>query len=1227
MQRLPRIDGWIAMCLGVLFCSLLSAGAQRAGQKWLDLPVPAAVQALPAIARLPAETRLHLVLGLPLRDPVALTNFLHQLYDPASPNYHHYLTAAEFTTRFGPALEDYQTVRQWTAANGLAVTGDHDSRLLLDVQGRAADIEKAFHVTLQTHHHPVEARTFYAPDGRPAVDARWPIRSVEGLSDYAVPRPAAHRQPARPGNATTASGSGPSGCFLGADFRNAYAPNVTLTGAGQSVGLFEADGYYASDIAAYEKLAGLTNVPLNNILVDGATGAPGTDNSEVALDIEMAIAMAPGLASVVVFEAPDNTGDWLDVLDSMASHTQIKQFSSSWGYTTAANSNPSFDTVFQKMAAQGQTFFQASGDGDAWVNGIWVPAASPYVTSVGGSTLNMNSAGRTYANETVWNAGNLGAANAWAPNGNGWWGSGGGVSTVYSLPAWQQGVATTANNGSTSHRNIPDVALTAQNIWVTYDGGSSGSFMGTSCAAPLWAGFLALVNQQAAANGAAAAGFVNPALHSIGTNANYTNCFHDITAGNDTNAASPNQYFATPGYDLCTGWGTPAGQPLINALAPEALGITPVAAWVAAGPPGGPFANAAETLVLTNHSGSNLVWQAGGAGAWLSLASGGGTLAPHQALNLNVSLTAAAATLAAGVYHAQIGFTNQSDGLVQTVPAVLVATSPVARSPYAATVLGLQPAAYWPLNETNVPPAGNVVSNAGFLGGSASGFMANSVVQGGAGIVGTSFAFSNPGLTIAYLGTYVDVPYNPVFNPATPFTVEFWAKPNQSPTNYYCPVASLDDSENSNNSRYGWIFYEAAGNQWVFRVGNSTGYVAQPAGGAVTPNAWQHVAGVYDGTNVSLYVNGVLAAGPAAAPGYQPNTNQVIPLRFGATSFGNRTFDGSVDEVAFFTNALSAATIYAHHNAAYTNNAGYGKQILAARPAGYWHLDEPAYTAPATATLPAASNGGSLSYLADGTYEPGCLPGAAGVTNAGFGPTNLACAFRGSAYIDVPAAWLNFPGALTLAAWIKTPGSSGLYQSVAGGGRGFAALSLDGQGLPHFNDGGQPAGDLVGPGPVTDNQWHHLAGIYDGVNNEYLYVDGQLAAQAAGATTTPNLNGGDFWIGGDPDAGAYQFFNGVIDEVSLFTNALSASQILWLYASGANATHASATVNPRSPGALALTWLAVPGETYAVQYTTNLSQNHWSVLYPGITATNATMTITNAVSGRGQVFYRVVLVP
>jgi subtilase family serine protease len=130
----------------------------------LPMATPEAAVRLRALGRLPAEKSLRLAIGLPLRQREALTNLLQRLYDPASPDYHHYLTPEQFTEQFGPAQADYQAVIDFARNNGLAVAATHDSRLLLDVQGKVSDVERAFHVALHSYQHPAEARQFYAPD-------------------------------------------------------------------------------------------------------------------------------------------------------------------------------------------------------------------------------------------------------------------------------------------------------------------------------------------------------------------------------------------------------------------------------------------------------------------------------------------------------------------------------------------------------------------------------------------------------------------------------------------------------------------------------------------------------------------------------------------------------------------------------------------------------------------------------------------------------------------------------------------------------------------------------------------------------------------------------------------------------------------------------------------------------------------------------------------------------
>ncbi len=661
----------LSLCLADFGPMSARAGEMRA----LRGHVPAAAALLQPLGRLPGTNSLRLAISLPLRNGEALATLLQRLYDPASPDYHQYLTPAQFTERFGPTAQDYQTAIRFAGSNGMVVA-TRQSRMLLDIQGKVSDIEKAFHVTLRTYQHPTEARQFYAPDVEPTVDADLPILDIVGLGDYAVPRPMLHLKPVKT-KPVPASGS-EDGYYMGNDFRNAYVPGVSLTGAGQMVGLLELDGYYSNDIVSYETLAGLPDVPLINVDVTNypSTNIPGSGVVEVSLDIEMAIAMAPGLAAVVVFQAGQSTGvtGFDDILDSMASSNQIKQFSSSWGYPGSPDPNTNMDGWLQKMAAQGQSFFQASGDGDAWVNPIMVPADSPYLTSVGGTSLTMNGSGVSYASETVWNEGNLGRRNAWSANGNGYWGSGGGVSTVYAIPSWQQGISNSFNHASTTRRNIPDVALTASNIFVIADNNVDYSVGGTSCAAPLWAGFTALVNQQAASGGTSV-GFINPAIYALGRGASYTSAFHDITTGNNTNAQSKGLYFAVAGYDLCTGWGTPNGAGLINALAPlpsEPLQITPSAGFVSSGPFGGPFSVTNQNFTLTNIAPAPLNWTLASTSLWLAASSSNGTLTSGGAAAIvSIGLNSAAALLTVGDYTNTVSFTNLNDTVAQSREFIL----------------------------------------------------------------------------------------------------------------------------------------------------------------------------------------------------------------------------------------------------------------------------------------------------------------------------------------------------------------------------------------------------------------------------------------------------------------------------------------------------------------------------------------------------------------------------
>jgi uncharacterized repeat protein (TIGR03803 family) len=643
----------------VVIALLFITSARATERQILNGHVPKAAARSQPVGRLPGSSRLNLAIGLPLRNQEALSNLLEQLYDPASIQYRHYLTVEQFTEGFGPAEQNYEEVIAFAKSQGLTVTARHPNRMLLDVSGSVEDIERVFHVTIGVYQHPRESRTFHAPDVEPSLELGVRVLHVSGLDDFNRPHPLSHKMPVDHARGRRPlAGSAAGGGFIGNDFRAAYAPGVALTGAGQSVALVEFDGYYAKDITDYERLAGLPNVPLQNVLIGGFDGTPGSDNGEVALDIEMAISMAPGLSKVILYET-GLYGNLNDLLNRIATDNLARQISCSWwdGYADQTT-----DQIFQQYAAQGQSFFENSGDYDAYSSDSVLPMTdNPYVTIVGGTELGTSGPGGAWVSETVWNPGYFLGVNSSV-------GSGGGISPTYLIPSWQQGISMIANKGSTSRRNTPDVAMVADNIWVLSNNGDSDAEWGTSAAAPLWAGFTALANELAGAHGQPPVGFVNPAIYALGKGASYESAFHDITVGNNNNSSSSQTGFpAVPGYDLCAGWGTPNGSNLLYALAlPQLLHVTPATNFVASGAVGGPFSPMAQTYSLSNYGAVALDWTLAYAASWLDASASSGTLAPGMpAVAVSLSLNSEANNLPPGSYTANIWFTNLNDGSAQ----------------------------------------------------------------------------------------------------------------------------------------------------------------------------------------------------------------------------------------------------------------------------------------------------------------------------------------------------------------------------------------------------------------------------------------------------------------------------------------------------------------------------------------------------------------------------------
>jgi len=523
------------------------------GTRTLRHHVPKEVAASSLISHADRNQTLNLRVILPLQNQAQLSSLLKSIYDPASPLYHHYITPIQFTQQFGASQTDIISVREFLKSQGLSVASRLSNGFIMNVSGPVKAVEQAFNLHINNYQKS-DKTIFYAPDADPTIPAPvvGKIFAINGLNNVVRIKSHAHQIAASP-----QIGTGPKNFLAPADIYKAYNLNgISSNGSGQTVALFELDGYTSSDITAYEAQFNLPNVPIQNELIDGFSGLPdlsGTGYYEVTLDIEILTGIAPGLGNILVYEAGNTESGWMDEWGQIAADNTAKVISCSWGLPEVLSADIAFDySIFQQLAAQGQEVFVASGDEGAYdgLNTLTAdePAAQPYVTGVGISALRINSDG-TYKSEI---------ASTY---------SGGGVSAYEAIPSYQQGMIAPATLGSNTMRNVPDLALTADisTGYSFYISGVWEGFWGSSIAAPIWAGFNAIVNQGLANAGQSTLGFINPTLYAIAQSSAYTNDFHDIVGGvsNDRVSGSP-YYPAVSGYDDATGLGSFNGANLYN---------------------------------------------------------------------------------------------------------------------------------------------------------------------------------------------------------------------------------------------------------------------------------------------------------------------------------------------------------------------------------------------------------------------------------------------------------------------------------------------------------------------------------------------------------------------------------------------------------------------------------------------------------------------------------------
>ena len=336
----------------------------------------------------------------------------------------------------------------------------------------------------------------------------------------------------------------------------------------------------------------------------------------------------------------------VDIFNKMATDNKSKQLSCSWGWTPDDPSDD--DPIFQEFAAQGQNLFVASGDSGKYTGNnntdYSYPAESVYVVAVGGTDLTTNGAGGPWEAETAWSDS-----------------SGGPADDGFAIPSWQVGVANASNGASSTIRDVPDVAAEANFDNILCDDGTCyyNEYGGTSYAAPRWAGYLALANQQNVTNHGTTLGYLNPLIYPIAFGASYDSNFHDITSGS-------NGYPAVTGYDMVTGWGSPNGPALINTLTGAAtpsftLSDSPSSLTITQGGAGG-----TSTITVTDVNGfsGSVTLAASGLPSGVTAVFGTNPTTGTSVLTLTASATATTGT-------ATVTITGTSGSLVATTTLAL----------------------------------------------------------------------------------------------------------------------------------------------------------------------------------------------------------------------------------------------------------------------------------------------------------------------------------------------------------------------------------------------------------------------------------------------------------------------------------------------------------------------------------------------------------------------------
>jgi kumamolisin len=530
---------------------------------------------------LPPDTLLQLTIGL-ATNRQAFAKDLAAIYDPASPQYQHYLTPQELASRYGASQDTINTVTSFLSDHGFQINGVSSLRNSVSVAVTAGEIEQAFHIALSVYQ--MNGATVFGANTTLSIPTQLQslVTSVIGLSTFAQPFRRAPSQAGALKAQTSAARLDPQDDCIGGlaglspnDVASAYHYNdaykAHYTGKGINIGVIEFnDNVSNDDINIFLSCTTGGQFHRSIIKVDGSAqifddGSTG----EATLDLEYLAALAPD-AQLLEYQTTYCPGTdtsfecqkgqkgvafpkgYADLLNQMAADGRVQVVSSSWG-TGEDYFTPDeifmIDQGIQYLAAEGVTLASASGDCAAFGDGIFnrlavtFPASDPYALAVGGTELTVNGSG-SRSSEVVWEDANPDKSQC-----NNTWGSGGGLSTVFSLAPWQQGTGV-KNQYSNGKRQVPDVAAAADNLFLVFD------FLpltvgGTSAAAPIWAAGIALVDQGLQQHHKQVVG-ASASFYRLANHHGSLNPYYDVTRGKNL------YYPATSGWDYPTGWGAPS---------------------------------------------------------------------------------------------------------------------------------------------------------------------------------------------------------------------------------------------------------------------------------------------------------------------------------------------------------------------------------------------------------------------------------------------------------------------------------------------------------------------------------------------------------------------------------------------------------------------------------------------------------------------------------------------